>query len=61
MTILYLEALAAIAASLPVLIADEWMVQQRTGRSGWVDTSTFFPLPPQARSSKVETGFRRGS
>ena len=48
MNILYLEAVAAIAASLSVLISGAWMAQQRTGRSGWVDTSTFFALPPQA-------------
>src|SRR3954468_1975697 len=38
MTALYLEALAAIAASLSVLMAGAWVVQQRTGNSGWVDT-----------------------
>ena len=38
MTVLYLEALAAIALSLSVLMAGAWMVQQRTGNSGWVDT-----------------------
>jgi steroid 5-alpha reductase family enzyme len=38
MTILYLEALAAIAVSLSVLMAGAWAVQQRTGNSGWVDT-----------------------
>jgi steroid 5-alpha reductase family enzyme len=56
---LYLWAVAAIALSLSVLMAGAWMVQQRTGNSGWVDTvwtlsiglvgaaSMFFPLPPQ--------------
>jgi len=48
MTILYLEALAAIALSLSVLISGAWMVQQRTGNSGWVDTSSFFVRSPQA-------------
>src|SRR5436190_21242418 len=38
MTALYLEALAAIAGSLSVLMAGAWVVQQRTGNSGWVDT-----------------------
>jgi steroid 5-alpha reductase family enzyme len=38
MTALYLEALAAIAVSLSILMAGAWMVQQRTGNSGWVDT-----------------------
>ena len=35
---LYLEALAAIALSLSALMAIAWLVQQRTGNSGWVDT-----------------------
>lgn len=38
MTVLYLEALAAIAVSLSILMAGAWVVQQRTGNSGWVDT-----------------------
>ena len=38
MTILYLEALAAITLSLAVLMGIAWMLQQRTGNSGWVDT-----------------------
>src|ERR1700692_4101280 len=41
---LYLEALAAIAVSLSVLMAAAWMVQQRTGNSGWVDTIWTFSL-----------------
>jgi len=44
MTALYLEALAAIAVSLSVLMAGAWMVQQRTGNSGWVDTIWTFSL-----------------
>jgi steroid 5-alpha reductase family enzyme len=44
MTILYLEALAAIAVSLSVLMAGAWLVQQRTGNSGWVDTIWTFSL-----------------
>jgi len=44
MTALYLEALAAIAASLAVLMAGAWVVQQRTGNSGWVDTIWTFSL-----------------
>jgi steroid 5-alpha reductase family enzyme len=44
MTALYLEALVAIAASLAVLMAGAWMVQQRTGNSGWVDTIWTFSL-----------------
>jgi steroid 5-alpha reductase family enzyme len=44
MTILYLEALAAIAVSLSILMTGAWMVQQRTGNSGWVDTIWTFSL-----------------
>ncbi|MDB5620014.1 DUF1295 domain-containing protein [Tardiphaga sp.] len=44
MTILYLEALIAIALCLSVLMAGAWLVQQRTGNSGWVDTIWTFSL-----------------
>jgi steroid 5-alpha reductase family enzyme len=44
MTALYLEALAAIAVALSVLMAGAWMVQQRTGNSGWVDMIWTFSL-----------------
>jgi steroid 5-alpha reductase family enzyme len=44
MTILYLEALAAIAVSLSILMAFAWLVQQRTGNSGWVDTIWTFSV-----------------
>jgi steroid 5-alpha reductase family enzyme len=44
MTVFYLEALAAIAVSLAVLMAFAWVVQQRTGNSGWVDTIWTFSL-----------------
>ena len=44
MTVLYLEALAAIAGSLSVLMAGAWLVQQQTGNSGWVDTIWTFAL-----------------
>ena len=44
MTVLYLEALAAIAVSLSILMAGAWLVQQRTGNSGWVDTIWTFSL-----------------
>jgi steroid 5-alpha reductase family enzyme len=40
----FLEALAAIAVSLSVLMAGAWLVQQRTGNSGWVDTIWTFSL-----------------
>ena len=41
---LYLEALAAIAVSLSVLMGIAWVVQQRTGNSGWVDTIWTFSV-----------------
>jgi steroid 5-alpha reductase family enzyme len=44
MTIAYLEALAAIALSLSILMAFAWVVQQRSGNSGWVDTIWTFSV-----------------
>src|SRR6195256_2949534 len=44
MTVWYLEALAAIALSLSTLMALAWLVQQRTGNSGWVDTIWTFSV-----------------
>ena len=44
MTVWYLEALAAIALSLSILMALAWLVQQRTGNSGWVDTIWTFSV-----------------
>jgi steroid 5-alpha reductase family enzyme len=44
MTILYFEALAAIAVSLSILMAFAWVVQQHTGNSGWVDTIWTFAV-----------------
>jgi len=44
MNILYFEALAAIALSLSILTAGAWIVQQRTGNSGWVDTIWTFAV-----------------
>jgi steroid 5-alpha reductase family enzyme len=44
MIVTYFEALAAIAVSLSVLMAGAWLVQQRTGNSGWVDTIWTFSL-----------------
>jgi hypothetical protein len=41
---LYLEALAAIAVSLSALMGIAWVVQQRTGNSGWVDTIWTFAV-----------------
>jgi steroid 5-alpha reductase family enzyme len=40
----YLWAVVAIALSLSVLMAGAWMVQQRTGNSGWVDTIWTFSV-----------------
>jgi steroid 5-alpha reductase family enzyme len=46
MVVFYLEALAAIAVALSVLMAGAWAVQQRGGNSGWV-AYQFFASPPQ--------------
>ena len=40
----FLVALFAIAAALCVVMAGAWIVQQRTGNSGWVDTIWTFGL-----------------
>jgi steroid 5-alpha reductase family enzyme len=44
MTLFYLEALLAIAVSLSILMAFAWVVQQRSGNSGWVDTIWTFAV-----------------
>jgi len=44
MTLTYLAALVLIAASLSLLMAGAFLVQQRTGNSGWVDTIWTFSL-----------------
>jgi steroid 5-alpha reductase family enzyme len=44
MTVLYLEALVAIALSLSILMAFAWVVRQQTGNSGWVDTIWTFAV-----------------
>src|SRR5450631_3953493 len=44
MTVLVLEALAGIAVSLAILMAIAWMVQERTGNSGWGDTIWTFSV-----------------
>jgi len=44
MTLTYLAALVLIAASLSILMAGAWLLQQRTGNSGWVDTIWTFAL-----------------
>src|ERR1700722_9177414 len=56
MVILYFEALAAIALSLSVLMAGAWMVQQRTGNSGWVGTIWTFSLGLVGASSALWPG-----
>ncbi|MGM4916765.1 DUF1295 domain-containing protein [Tardiphaga sp. 813_E8_N1_3] len=44
MTFLYLQAPVTIAVSLSILMSLAWVVQQRTGNSGWVDTIWTFSL-----------------
>ena len=44
MTLTYLAALVLIAVSLSILMAGAWLVQQRSGNSGWVDTIWTFAL-----------------
>ena len=44
MTLFYLEALVAITVSLSILMAFAWLVQQKSGNSGWVDTIWTFSV-----------------
>jgi steroid 5-alpha reductase family enzyme len=44
MTGFFLSALVVMAVALSVLMAGAWVVQQRTGNSGWVDTIWTFSL-----------------
>jgi len=44
MTAVYLGALFAMALALSVLMAFAWVVQQRSGNSGWVDTVWTFAV-----------------
>src|SRR4030081_3118124 len=53
MTGSYLEALAAIAVSLSILMAIAWMGQRRTGNSGWVDTIWSFAVGLVGASSAL--------
>src|SRR4030088_1875573 len=53
MVILHLEALVAIALSLSILMALAWVVQQRTGNSGWVDTIWTFSVGLVGASSAL--------
>jgi steroid 5-alpha reductase family enzyme len=41
---MFLGGLAAIALALAILMAFAWVVQQRTGNSGWVDTIWTFAV-----------------
>jgi steroid 5-alpha reductase family enzyme len=49
----YLGALAAIAVSLSILMTGAWLVQQRTGNSGWVDTIWTFSVGLVGAASAV--------
>jgi steroid 5-alpha reductase family enzyme len=40
----YLAALAAMTLALSVLMMGAWVVQQRTGNSGWVDAIWTFSV-----------------
>jgi steroid 5-alpha reductase family enzyme len=44
MIVVALEALAGIAVSLSLLMAIAWVVQRRTGNSGWVDSIWTFSV-----------------
>ena len=44
MVVLHIEALAAIALCLSVLMAGAWLVQHRSGNFGWVDTIWTFSV-----------------
>ncbi len=44
MLLQFVTALIAIGAALCILMAGAWVVQQRTGNSGWVDTIWTFSL-----------------
>lgn len=44
MTLFFLGALVAMAVALSILMACAWLVQQRTGNSGWVDTIWTFSV-----------------
>ena len=44
MTVFYLGAVVAMALALSALMALAWVVQQRTGNSGWVDTIWTFSV-----------------
>jgi steroid 5-alpha reductase family enzyme len=64
MMVLYLGAIMVMALSLSAMMAMAWVVQQRTGNSGWVDTiwtfsvglvgaaSALWPIPGDAPSAR---------
>jgi steroid 5-alpha reductase family enzyme len=51
--VMFIGGLAAIALSLAVLMAFAWVVQQRTGNSGWVDTIWTFAIGLVGASSAL--------
>jgi steroid 5-alpha reductase family enzyme len=53
MALTSLAALVLIAASLSIPMAGAWLVQQRTGNSGWVDTIWTFSLGLVAAGSAL--------
>jgi steroid 5-alpha reductase family enzyme len=53
MTVLYIEAIVGIALSLSILMALAWVVQQRSGNSGWVDTIWTFTVGLVGAASAV--------
>jgi Protein of unknown function (DUF1295) len=44
MTAVYLAALVAMVVALSILMARAWIMQQRMGNSGWVDTIWTFAV-----------------
>jgi hypothetical protein len=60
MILWYLEALAAIAVALSVLMSGAWLVQQRTGNSGWVDAAPALVLPRHIRAVRLRQWQRMG-
>src|SRR3954452_15465760 len=57
MIFLYLEALAALAVALSILMAGAWMVQRRTGNSGWAGTISTFSLGLVGAGQRAVAGF----